>query len=150
MGTHPIFESDFDCLTEGLKMEAAEFHSLHLWNLSQVAAEQIHNPLMKFISSKLVEQATRHFSYHKSKNRFCLHCSERKTGDVSSSYKIQKSGKRSGRSKRQQKLRQRTLISKCSCGFVSKEGIISAPAKISKVFKPKEHQKLPAKAHPNK
>jgi len=31
MGTHPIFESDFDCLTEGKKVEKIENWKKTLW-----------------------------------------------------------------------------------------------------------------------
>merc|ERR1712123_254632 len=48
MGTHPIFESDFDCLTESKKMSTTWDVQLYIYDLSQGFAAMMSEPLLGF------------------------------------------------------------------------------------------------------
>merc|ERR1712131_112198 len=89
MGTHPIFESDFDCLTErsiftrnqsvGGQLaeieDRREFDALHLYNLSMTMKQSDgNNKLHTSLSSYYQHLANHRMNFHKNEQRFCSDC----------------------------------------------------------------------------
>merc|ERR1712062_245615 len=78
MGTHPIFESDFDCLTE--MEEQNEVEVLHFLNLSYISRIDESNRLLRSLSNHYALLASKRAEIHKIEQRMCSYCGNNRLG----------------------------------------------------------------------